>query len=250
VDRLRLESAIADNIGAGVGLVRAMDGEIVYANERWGRLFGYAPDELIGRHISALTASTEQAPGPRAQEISDALDRDGVWSGEVHNVRKDGTRCWTQLRMSPFEHPRHGSVWISVNTDITEAKRARDAVQDSESRFRGVFEDAPLGIVLVDDDLKIMDANRAFSRIVGYGRDELVGSALATIVHPDDRALEAELWERVFRDEIPGGRAERRYVTKQGDPVPVAQSTTVRRAADGRPLHAITMVEEVIRPLS
>jgi PAS domain S-box-containing protein len=93
-DRLSLQGAIAANVAEGIALVRAADGEIVYVNETWERMFGYEPGELIGRPISAVNAPVEQSPEDRAHEIMGALARDGVWRGDVHNVRKDGTDFW------------------------------------------------------------------------------------------------------------------------------------------------------------
>src|SRR4051812_8385255 len=105
--RSELEGAIAANIALGVGMVRAKDGVIVYANEQWERLFGYGPDELIGEHISVVNAPTTVSPEERAQEIFDALERGDTWAGELENVRKDGTRLWTYASISRFEHPEH-----------------------------------------------------------------------------------------------------------------------------------------------
>ena len=246
-DRLRLQSAVVANTGAGVALVRADDGDIVYANRQWERLFGYEPDELIARHISVVNAPTDQTPEQRAQEIFSALERTGVWSGEVHNVRKDGSRFWTSCSISRFKHPDHGTVWISINTDITRRKVADDALRHSEERFRTAFEAGPVGIALVGDDGRLTDANRALCAIVGYGRDELVGKPLAELAHPDDADLDAELAARVVSGEIDSYEVEKRYLSKSGDIVPVALTAALGRAADGRRVSGITIVRRLER---
>jgi PAS domain S-box-containing protein len=242
--KMELGSAIAANIALGVSMVSAVDGDIVYANAQWERLFGYGPGELIGRHISVVNVPTTMSPEERAQEIFAALERDGVWGGELHNVRKDGTMFWTYANISRFEHPEHGTVWITASTDITDRKAGDSALHSAAERFRAVFEDAPMGIALVGTDRRVVDANRLLCEMVGWRRDELVGRRVDAIVHPDDRDLDADLAARVFNGEIPRYRVEKRYLARNGDVLPAVMTSTVLRAADGRPLYSITFVEE------
>src|SRR3954449_1714364 len=155
-----LGNAVAANVALGVSMVRAADGEIVYANEQWERLFGYGPGELIGQHISVVNASTTVSPEQRAQGIFDALEEGGTWGGEFENVRKDGTRLWTYGNISRYDHPEHGAVWITASIDITDRKAGDRALRNAAERSRLAFEDAPVGIALVDMDLQVMDANR------------------------------------------------------------------------------------------
>jgi PAS domain S-box-containing protein len=239
-----LGSAVAANIGVGVGMVRATDGEMVYTNEQWERLFGYEPGELIGRHISVVNAPTTVSPEERAQEIFDALEKGASWRGEFENVRKDGSRLWTYGNISRFEHPQHGTVWITAIIDITERKSDDRALRDAAERFRLAFEDAPVGIALVGADLDVIDANRRICELLGWRRDELVGQPVSILVHPDDHHVDAEQASRVFNGEVPRYRVEKRYVTKAGDVVPAALSSTVLRAADGRALFWINAIEE------
>jgi PAS domain S-box-containing protein len=242
--RLELGSAIAANIALGVSMVSAEDGSIVYANEQWERLFGYGPGELTGKHISVVNAPTSVSPEERASEIFDALERDGVWGGEFHNVRKDGTTFWTYAAISRFEHPEHGAVWITASTDITDRRAGDRAMHNAAERFRAVFEDAPVGIALVGTDQQLMDANRLLCEMLGWRRDELVGRQLSELVHPADQDRDAELAAQVFSGEIPRYRAMKRYLTKTGEVLPVALASTVLRGPDGRPLYSIVFVED------
>jgi PAS domain S-box-containing protein len=245
--RLELGSVVAANIALGVSMVKATSGEIVYANEQWERLFGYAPGELLGRHISVVNASTLVSPEERAQEIFDALEADGKWGGEFHNVRKDGTEFWTYANISRFDHPAHGTVWITASADITERKAGDSALHHAAERFRAVFEDAPIGIALVGMDQQLIDANRLLCEMLGWRRDELVGRPLTSLEHPEDQDMDAELAARVFNGEIPRYRVEKRYRTKAGETLLVALTSTVLRASDGRPLYWVMFAEGIIR---
>ncbi len=242
--RRELGSAVATNVALGVGMVSATSGEIVYANEQWERLFGYAPGELAGRHVSVINAPTHLSPEERAQEIFDALERQGTWEGEFRNVRKDGSELWTYAHISRFEHPEHGTLWITASADISERKAGETEVHAAAERFRAVFEDAPTGIALVGTDRQLIDANKLLCKMLGWHRDDLVGRPLTTIVHPQDQDVGEDLAARVLAGELPRYRVEKRYQTRGGEPLPVTETATVLRAADDRPLLWITFVEE------
>jgi PAS domain S-box-containing protein len=241
-DELRLEAAIAANIAAGVALVRASDGVIVDANAAWGRMLGYESGELVGRHISAVTAPLGQAPEVRAQEMSEALEGGGVWAGEIQNLRKDGTRFWCAANVSTFEHPDYGLTWVVAETDISERKATEEALRIAEERFHTVFEEAPVGIALIGNDFRMTDANRVLSELTGYTRDELIGMTLADITHADDIERGAKLNARMMRGELPRYRINQRYVTKNHDVIAVALTATCVRDAADRPLNCIAIV--------
>jgi PAS domain S-box-containing protein len=114
-DALRLQSAVAEHMADAVVLIRAPDGEILYLNETAVTMFGYRRDELVGEPIARLNAPTDRAPAARAAEILAGLEHDGVWSGEIEHVRKDGSTFSCSVSVSPFEHPVHGTVWTSVH---------------------------------------------------------------------------------------------------------------------------------------
>jgi PAS domain S-box-containing protein len=244
-DELRFQSDIAEHMAEAVVLVRAQDGEILYVNETAGTMFGYRRDELVGEPIARLNAPTDQAPAARAAEIFDGLEHDGVWSGEIEHVRRDGSVFLCSVSVSPFEHPAHGTVWTSVHTDVTARRAADDALRDAEERFRGVFENSPVGIALVGSDFRLVEVNPALCAITGYARDELVGRSFDEIAHPDDARDGGELARRALTGQIPRHRAEARFITKRGDVVRVAQTATVVRGPDDRPARGLVIVDRI-----
>jgi PAS domain S-box-containing protein len=246
-DRVRLEGAITANTATGIALIRAADGEIVYVNDALRRMHGYGPGELIGQQISILNGPSDETPEAHFEAVLTGLERDGFWSSEAPKLRKDGTAFWCAVNVSAFVHRTYGAVWVVAETDITERKAAADAVRTADERFRSVFDNAPVGILVVDEDLRVIDANTRFCEMTGYRRDELHGTAYGAIAHPDDAAHEADLLAKLVGGDIPRYRIETRLMSREGDEIRVVQTTTLVRDADGHPLHRIAIVEE-LRP--
>jgi PAS domain S-box-containing protein len=244
-DELRFQSAIAEHLAEAVILVKAADGEIVYVNQTAADMFGYTRDELVGAAIAKVNVPTEQPPAALAAELFDGLEHEGVWSGELEHVRKDGSRFWCLVSVSSFEHPGHGTVWTSVHTDITDRRAADRALRSAEEHFRRVFEDSPVGIALVGPDLRLIDTNRALREITGYTRDELIGRRFEDIAHPDDAPDARELARQALAGEVPRLRANARFITKRGDVVRVAQTATVVRGPDDRPAGGLVVVDPI-----
>ena len=73
-----------------------------------------------------------------------------------------------------------------LETTDTEHKQAEQASQESEERFRKVFEEGPIGILLVGTDGSIRHANQHFCEMLGYSENEIIALGLAGISHPDD----------------------------------------------------------------
>ncbi|MHC4167127.1 MAG: sensor histidine kinase [Planctomycetota bacterium] len=126
---LRLQSEIMKNVSDGVYLVGADDGIIKFANPKFEQMFGYDPVGMIGKEVSIVNAPTERTPEETRDQIASILAKTGEWHGEVTNIKKDGTHFRCFASMSLLEHPTLGRVFVSVLTDITELKKARDELE-------------------------------------------------------------------------------------------------------------------------
>ncbi len=122
-DAARLHSEILLNLAEGVFLVRVDDGTIVFANSQFERMFGYEPGEMIGKSVCIVNPPGEMDPESFAKVMTEVIVRDGHWSGEVRNIRKDGSLFWSRAVVSTFTHPQHGPIMVAVHEDITERKR-------------------------------------------------------------------------------------------------------------------------------
>ena len=136
-DMLHFHSNILQSMTEGIYLIRASDGKIVFANPQFERMLGYGSGELLDKHASIVNAPGEKGFEAVSAAAMSELARAGAWSGEVQNIRKDGTTFWCHASVSAFDHPLFGHVWVSVHEDITERKKFEEmrAKMTNSGRF-------------------------------------------------------------------------------------------------------------------
>jgi len=151
---------------------------IVYANPRFEEMFGYDPGEMIGKYVVIVNAPTDKTPEETRNEIMAILSETGEWHGEVLNIKKDGTTFWCYANVSLFDHPEYGRVIVSVHTDVTERKKAEQALKESEEKFRNMSASAQDAIIQIDDNGKVRYWNKAAERIFQYTDKEILGKEM------------------------------------------------------------------------
>lgn len=132
LNEARLRSLLFDSLGEGVSVSRA-DGTITYANAALERMFGYAPDELIGANMRMLTARTGADYQRRLADMLAIVERDGSWTGPLLSRRKDGVilqSIGTVTRVIVGGEP----LWINVQRDVTERQQLQREVLAASQR--------------------------------------------------------------------------------------------------------------------
>ena len=174
-----LNSAIIDNMAEGINLVNS-GGEILCVNSRFEKIFGYETGELIGKHASILNApSSEKTAQETANMILNTLDEVGVWSGEVHSVKKDGTEFWTYANISSFNHMDYGQVWLTVQQDITQRKKIEQEALESDKTTRALLDAVQEVLVLLEaDTYNVLAANKAICDSLGTNEEEIIGRCI------------------------------------------------------------------------
>ena len=244
---LRLGNQIFANMEEGVCLVRLEDGVIVHANPKFEKMFGYDPNELTGTDVAGINSNVNAPKHAEEvkEEIRAEIRRNGVWRGEVLHHHKNQTPFWCGVTVSIFHHPQFGDVGISIHQDITELKQSQEVLRESEERFRGLFEQGPMGVALLGTDHRITKANPAFCRMLGYSEAELANMTPLDMTYPDDRKSCMPLLERLDKGEIPVCTMEKRYVKKNGEVMWVSLTASVIRDHLGRPVHGLGMIEDI-----
>jgi hypothetical protein len=128
---------------------------------------------------------------------------------------------------------------------LRESQKNVEALRDSGTRFRAVFENAAVGIARVAPDGHWLEVNQRFCDIVGYSCEELMATTFTAITHPDD--LEADLLarRRMLAGEINTHLMEKRYHRKDGSVVWVNMTVSLMRNVDGSPDYFISIIEDI-----
>jgi PAS domain S-box-containing protein len=125
------------------------------------------------------------------------------------------------------------------------AEPLADSVPVSDGSFRLAFENAPIGMAVIDFDYRFRRVNRPLCDALGYEPDELLGRKFVDITHPDDVERDINLAAKLFRREIPSYKIEKRFITKQGNIAWLDVTALVIRREDGEPLYGLAMVDNI-----
>ncbi len=164
-----------------------------------------------------------------------------------HRIRgSDGAYRWFTTRGVPIRDTAGQIVkWFGTCTDITEHKRAEQALRESEKRFRGTFENAAVGIANVDFEGRWLSVNQRLCDIVGYTREELLQKTFQEITYPEDLASSLEKFIPFTQGKLPDFSLQKRYVRKDGSTVWVELCESLQRDETGRPLYVIVMIQDI-----
>ncbi len=121
------------------------------------------------------------------------------------------------------------------------------ALHESEERFRGAFECAGIGIAIVRESGEFVQVNGALCDYFGYSKDELLATNFQAITHPDDVSQNVGQFQRLFNGELTSYELEKRYLRKSGDIVCAQITVSPIRDADGRPVCAVTQVQDITK---
>ena len=217
-------------------------GRLVEANEAAYQLFGYRKEEVAGKTLVeiGLWTSLEE----RTQYLEQLKQQGSVRNMEVRLRSRNGEvrQCLISSELIILNGLQ---CIVAVGDDITERKRAERTLRRSEERFRSIFQYAGIGIAFRDAEGRYIQANPAYSLIVGYSDEELRQTTFQHIISPEEYDGHLKLVEQLAHNVIPSFEAESRYVHKDGHVVPVHTLVTALRGDDGKVTHFIALVKDI-----
>ncbi len=226
---------VARHATGGV-VITDSDWRVEWANDSFCRFFGFTFDEIKGRRPGEFL----HGPGTNQETlaaINAACDRGEPFKGEMLNYTKAGEARWVELDIQPLRGA-DGKVtgFMALQLDITERKRIQDEVEQKEAEFRFIFESSPLGLSwnrVGHDGTRRRLTNEAHLAIIGLTREQMKEPGIfRQITHPDDRAAQDELYQKLERGETDRFSIKKRY--RRLDGREVWAELTFRRVRDAR----------------
>ncbi|MBF0122888.1 MAG: PAS domain S-box protein [Candidatus Omnitrophica bacterium] len=236
--RLRI---ILDTVGEPI-FVKDNDHRIILANQAFYDMFGLDEKAVIGHTLA------ENVPENERQHFL-AVDR-GVLDTGVPDVREETltvnglTRIIITRKMRFIEQSGARFLVGSIH-DITERRKAEDALRESEEQFKNVFTCSAIGMAIVSLEGRWVRVNSKVSSMLGYSQEELLLKTFQDITHPKDLDLDLSYVRQMISGEIQSYMLEKRYFHKNGAIVWVLLAVALVRDSGGTPLYFISQIENI-----
>lgn len=220
---------------------------IIMCNPALERILGYGSEELLGKQASIIYASREEYERQgRVRFNFNAKEKPEPY--EVNYRRKNGEVFPGETVGTPIRDSQGNTLaFLGVIRDVTERNKADAALRESEERFRRSFEDARVGMALVDLEGRYLRVNRALTRMFGYAKREMVGKRPADFIHPDDRAKNQRLRDQVTSGEKRSFTNENRYLHKKGHIIWTEINVSAIRNRRGEVLYTVGQLQDITK---
>ena len=160
-----------------------MHGRFLDVNDAYCQLIGYSRDELLTMRISDMEAV--ERPEETAQRIQRIMET-GEARFETRHRCKDGRMIDLEVSVN-YAKIGDGRLYVFLR-DITERKRAEEALKESELKYRTLIESSTDAILLLDVERNIVTCNQGFLNLFGYQKGEIEGRSIR-IIHPSDESF-------------------------------------------------------------
>jgi two-component system cell cycle sensor histidine kinase/response regulator CckA len=212
------------------------------------RILGYSPEEILSMPLESVVSIMHPDDADTVKRvIGESMTSDrSAYLLEYRFRHKDGQYRWLSDLFTVVRDAQGRPLYFVGNVrDITERKRAEEALRESEERFRLAFENANTGVCLVDLEGNLTKVNNRMCEIFGYTKEELEHMTVNDIAHPEDIDKSPMFIQRTLRGETDRGTFEKRYLHKKGHVVTCQVSSSLVRNADGFPLYFISHVHDI-----
>jgi PAS domain S-box-containing protein len=214
--------AVIEQATDGIYLLDADSRRIIETNPSFGRMLGYAAEELLGMEVYDFVAHPRKNVDATIDRTLEQRRR--VVGGRMYR-RKDGTLLDVEVGVSVISLEGR-DVICTIVRDVTERKKNEEALKQSERLYRTVIEEVTENICLMDvETRRIVESNPAFREALGYTEEELHHMTLYDIVAHDRESIDQNIWLTVEKRSSLVG--ERKYRRKDGSLLDVEASGSI-----------------------
>jgi two-component system sensor histidine kinase/response regulator len=242
----KLFRSIFDNAQIGISFF-SVEGREAFSNRAFQEMVGYTEEELS--HLETwdkMVHPDDRAWGARRySELQEGKrDRD-EW--EQHFVHRDGRDVFTSARFTLLRDVAGKSQYVvSLTEDITERRRAEEALRARERLFRTIFEHSQIGIGVFKIDSQEHISNRALHEMLGYSGAELSRvEQWDEIVLPEERVACAERYAELIQGKRETDEYEQHFIRRDGRIVLGNGRFQLLRDAEGKPEYVVGLTEDI-----
>ena len=224
------ESGVVDSVSGALSRILGHDPEMIEGRQ----LVGFVVEEDRRLFLASLQTASQGATASDPLRVRIRLTR--------HGTRESVPFELTFVNL--LDDPSVAGFVVSAH-DITSQVAAERDLYQSEQRFRRVFNQDPLGIVLTDFELRIIDVNDSFCRFVGRPPDDVIGSTLDSFVHADDRERTQAVGLHLVGQPATNHKTEIRFGSGDQELVVASVTASVIEDESGAPIHSLWVVEDI-----
>ena len=247
IDAATVEGEVLERM-ADIAIVVAPDGRILDANPAALKAYGYSLDEFTRLNVAEIRTGEEQV-------LIAAQLRDAAAAGtrfETRHRRSDGSFISVEVRATSVTVGGETAI-LSIIADITERVRAqerlaelqREKLQASEERFAAAFDQAAVGMAIIDADGRWQLVNDRICQMLGYTRGELSQMAFSDITTDDTSEEDRRRFQEMLTQPGSSYETEKRYVRADGSTFWAHLTATIVAGQDDRPNYAIDVIEDI-----
>ncbi len=168
-----------------------LDGKILLWNEGARRLYGYEPDEVVGKANSSILHVPEDVAAGKHREMMDTALREGKWEGTIQRLRKNGSRFIARVVITPRRDSAGKSIgFLLISKDISDEIRLTEQLKATQFYTRSLIESNIDALMTTDPVGVISDVNQQMEALTGRNREELIGTAFKDYFTDPQRAEE------------------------------------------------------------
>ena len=250
--RKKVEKALEDSerllktilAASPVGIHVADKREIKWANDAWIRMFGYKEEkDYVGQSASILYQSDEEF-----QRVGEALypglESTNVTETEAKMKRQDGTFFDAIIRIARLHSvdPEKESI-VAVVSDISERKRQKRELSESEERYRNLVETMNEGLGMFDETGMVTYVNKRACEMLGYSGAEIIKRGIAAFVSGSSKQVLFE--QTAQRANVPSRSYELEWITKDNQEICTLVSARTIWDADGKFKGSVATVTDI-----
>jgi len=217
------------------------DGIVVGANQAFCELLGYELEELLEKPLIELVVEDQQ---DCLNKIFSSKSHQPHQSHELALNSKNGQLKYT--RVSPKRFIVRGETYrFTEFVDITETFHAQRKLQESEERFKAIFQHAAIGFVRASLKGEWQELNQKVCDFLGYSEEELRKLSFAEVTYPDDHTLDIKLINELKAGTRKSYSLEKRYIRKDGKIVWGQLTVSLIRDKNDNPEYYVLFIEDI-----